>query len=66
MWDVNDEYIYLQYKEASMEDAGVDEDSTKLATLEQLICVLEEEVIGIKHYHPVIVHQAPNIEFVHG
>lgn len=39
-----------------MEDAGVDEDCTKLATLEQFISFLEEKVIRIEHDHPVIVH----------
>ena len=55
---------YLQYEEAGMEDAGVDENCTKLATLEQLIGFLEEEVVGVEHNHPVVVHQAPRIEFV--
>lgn len=48
--------FYLQYKETSVEDARIDEHCTKLATLEQLICVSEEEVIGIEHYHPVVFH----------
>lgn len=39
-----------------MEDAGVDENSTELATLEQLVCFSEEEVVGIKHNHPLVVH----------
>lgn len=47
-----------------MKDAGINENCTKLATLEQLVCFLKEKVVGIKHNHPVIVHKGPSIEFV--
>lgn len=48
-----------------MEDTGVDEDSTELPTLEKLVCPLEEEIVGVKHDHPLVIHQAPSIELVH-
>lgn len=47
-----------------MKDAWIDENSTKLATLEEFISFSEEDVIRIKHDDSVIVHQAPCIEFV--
>lgn len=48
--------IYLQHKEACMEDARVNESCTELSTLEKLIGFLEKEVVSIKHDHSVIVH----------
>lgn len=47
-----------------MEDARINEDSTKLATLEQFISFLEEKVVSIKHDNPVIIYEAPRIKFV--
>jgi len=52
---------YLENKKASVEDARVDKDSTKLTTLEELISFLEKEVVGIQHHHPVVVYQTPCI-----
>lgn len=49
-------FIYLQDEEASVEDARIDEDGTKLSTLKQLISVLKEEVVCVQHDDPVIVH----------
>lgn len=47
-----------------MEDAWVDEDSTKLATEEQLICAIEEKIVGVEHHNTVILSQAPCVELV--
>lgn len=47
-----------------MENARIDKDSTKLSTLKQLIRILKEEVVSVQHDHPVIVHQAPRVQFV--
>ena len=47
-----------------MKDAGVDEDSTKLATLEQLIGFVKEKIIRIDHDDPIILHKTPCVEFV--
>lgn len=47
---------YLQHKEASVEDARVNESCTELTTLEELISILEEQIVWIKHDHPVILH----------
>lgn len=56
--------IYLQDKETSVENAGINEDSTKLATLEKFISLLEEKVVSIKHDNPVIIYEAPCVKFV--
>jgi hypothetical protein len=47
-----------------VEDARVDEDSTKLATLEELVGVLEKEIVDIKHYNTVIIRERPSVELV--
>lgn len=47
-----------------MEDAWVNEDRTKLATLEQLIGFVEEEIVRVEHDDTIIVHQAPCIELI--
>lgn len=51
--------MYLKNKEASVEDTRVDENCTKLTTLEELVGLLKEEVVGIQHHHPIVVYQAP-------
>lgn len=59
-------WYYLKDKEAGVEDAWVYEDGAKLATLEELVSVLQEKVVWIEHDNPIIVEQAPSIELVHG
>lgn len=39
-----------------MEDARVNESCTELTALEELISILKEEVVRIKHDHPVILY----------
>lgn len=56
--------MYLKNKEASVEDTRVDENCTKLTTLEELVRLLKEEVVGIQHHHPIVVYQAPCVQFV--
>lgn len=56
--------IYLQDKEACVDDAWVDKDSTELSTLKQLICFLKEKVVSIEHHHPLILHQLPNVKLI--
>lgn len=57
-------HTYLQYEETGVEDAGVDEDSTKLATLEQFVTFAEEEVVGVEHDHSIILDKLPCVQFV--
>lgn len=58
--------LYLQHEESGMEDAGIDEDGAELATLEQFVGLLEEEVVRIQHDNPLVLDQAPCIELVQG
>lgn len=54
----------LQHEKARVEDAGVDEDGTKLATLEEFVRVLEEEVVGIQHHYALVLHKLPRVQLV--
>lgn len=47
-----------------MEVARVDENGTELSTLEELIGLLKEDVIGVDHDDALIVNQGPRIELV--
>jgi hypothetical protein len=54
----------LQYKKASVENAGIDESSTKLATLEKFIWITQKQVVSVEHHHSVILHHAPDIKLI--
>jgi hypothetical protein len=54
----------LQYKKASVENTGIDESSTKLATLEKFIWITQKHVVSVKHHHSVILHHAPDIKLI--
>jgi len=60
------EYIHrrLEHEKASVEVARVDENSAELPTLEQLVGVLEEDVIGINHDDTLVVNQGPRVKLV--
>jgi len=55
---------YLENEKTSVEVARVDENSAELPTLEQLVGVLEEDVIGINHDDTLVVNQGPRVKLV--
>lgn len=61
---VSEMCLNLQYEEAGVEDAGIDEDSAKVTAPEEFIGVEEEEVVGIEHHHAIILDQLPCVQLV--
>lgn len=47
-----------------MENARVNESSTKLAALEELVRGSEKQIVGIEHHHPLVFRQTPSIDLV--